>query len=74
MHEIIKEKTKTKKNVMEKKADDKTVVGDLNHLPKKGVQEAEINDDKYIAAGGEELTEIERKKSRDIAVSLLRSD
>lgn len=49
--ELIKEKTKTKKNVMEKKADDNIVVGGTNHLTKKGVQEVETYDNKDIAVG-----------------------
>ncbi|KAL8126497.1 uncharacterized protein LOC141720921 [Apium graveolens] len=74
LSEIIKEKTKTKKNVMEKKADDKTVVGDLNHLPKKGVLEAETNDDKDIAAGGKGLKQRKEYLAREMEKRIIRTN
>lgn len=65
--EIIKEKTKTKKNVMEKNADDNIVMGGMNHLTKKGVQEVETYDDKDIA-GGKGL----KQRVRSTIISLFR--
>ncbi|WOG91576.1 hypothetical protein DCAR_0310825 [Daucus carota subsp. sativus] len=66
------ESSKTKKNGMEKKADDKAVVA-MNHLTGKGIQEVATNDSKYIA-GEKGLKQRKEYLAREMEKRIIRTN